>query len=81
VTSKCDKFSKIGLSMRVYGYHTSTPEELDSFLVFLSQAELRAKLFALTVRPGKIVGILVTCFLLLIVLIQTSVISAPNFFF
>ncbi|CAF1231251.1 unnamed protein product [Didymodactylos carnosus] len=81
VTEKCDKFYKIGLSMRVYGYHTSTSNELDSFMLFLSQAQLRAKLFALTVHPGKVIGIVVTCSLLIIVLIQTSVIASPNFFF
>jgi hypothetical protein len=81
VTSKCDKFHRISLSMRVYGYPNATSTELDGFLLFLSKAELRVKLFGLTVRPGKIIFIGITTLLVLIVLFQTSIISDENFFF
>lgn len=81
VTSKCDKFHRISLSMRVYGYPNASPAELDGFLLFLSKAELRVKLFGLTVRPGKIIFIGITTLLVLIVLFQTSIISDENFFF
>jgi hypothetical protein len=67
--------------MRVYGYHTATPVELDGFLLFLSQAELRAKLFGLSVRPGKIIFLLVTAMIICVVLLQTNIIVSPNFFF
>ncbi|UJR25295.1 hypothetical protein I4U23_006647 [Adineta vaga] len=81
VTSKCDKFYRISLSMRVYGYPNASSNELDGFLLFLSKAELRAKLFGLTVRPGKIIFLGITTLLVLIVLFQTSIISSENFFF
>ncbi|CAF0730819.1 unnamed protein product [Rotaria sp. Silwood1] len=80
VTSKCDKFYRISLSMRVYGYHNATSNELDGFLLFLSKAELRVKLFGLTIRPGKLIFIGITFFLIFIVLFQTSIISSANFF-
>lgn len=67
--------------MRVYGYHNATTSELDGFLLFLSQADLRVKLFGLTVRPGKILVTGITAFLVLVVLFQTSVLSDESFFF
>ena len=67
--------------MRVYGYHDATPSELDGFLLFLSQAELRVKLFGLSVRPGKILGAGIVIFLILVVLFQTGLFSSESFFF
>ena len=67
--------------MRVYGYPNATPSELDGFLLFLSKAELRVKLFGLTVRPGKIIFLGITALLVFVVLFQTSIISSENFFF
>ncbi len=81
VAEKCNKFCRLSLSMRVYGYHNATPSELDGFLLFLSQAELRVKLFGLTVRPGKIISIGIAALLVLVVLFQTSIISSETFFF
>lgn len=81
VANKCNKFRRISLSMRVYGYHNSTTSELDGFLLFLSQANLRVKLFGVTVRPGKILVVGIAAFLVLVVLFQTSVLSTETFFF
>ncbi|CAF0822469.1 unnamed protein product [Rotaria sordida] len=80
VTSKCDKFHRISLAMRVYGYHTTSSTELDGFLLFLSSAKLHAKLFGLTVRPGKIISILVTTIIVCIILLQTNIIHSSNYF-
>ncbi len=65
--------------MRVYGYHTTSPSELDGFLMFISAAELRAKLFGTTIRPGKLISILVTIMIVCVVLFQTNTITSPNF--
>lgn len=65
--------------MRVYGYHNAQANELDSFILFLSQADLRIKLFGLSVRPGKILGVGVIAFLILMVLFQTSLIATYDF--
>jgi hypothetical protein len=67
--------------MRVYGYHAEGQGELDGFLLFLSKAELRAKLFGLTVRPGKIIFIGIIALLTFIILFQTSIVASENFFF
>lgn len=61
--------------MRVYGYHTATPSELDGFLLFVSVAELRVKLFGLAVRPGIVISTVVTTLLVCVVLIQTDIID------
>ncbi|CAF0906636.1 unnamed protein product [Rotaria sordida] len=80
VTSKCDKFHCISLAMRVYGYHTSSTD-LDGFLLFLSSAKLYAKLFGLTVRPRKIISILVTTIIVgCVILLQTNIIHSSSFF-
>lgn len=81
VTSKCDKFHRIGLSMRVYGYHNANQAELDGFLSFISKASLRAKLFGLTVRPGKLIFISVLVLLTFVMLFQTSIAANETFFF
>ena len=41
LNSKCNKFKQIALSAKVYGYHNCTRDELDSFLLFISNANLR----------------------------------------
>ena len=41
LNSKSSKFSQIALSAKVYGYHASNRQELDSFLLFVSNAKLR----------------------------------------
>jgi hypothetical protein len=66
--------------MRVYGYHAASSADLDGFLLFLSKAELRAKLFGLTIRPGKIIFILVTTMVICVILLQTNIIKSSNFF-
>jgi hypothetical protein len=44
LNSKSSKFSQIALSAKVYGYHASSRQELDSFLLFISNAKLRVKI-------------------------------------
>lgn len=80
VTSKCDKFHRIALSIRVYGYQSATPSELDGFLLFVSKAELRVKLFGLTVRPGRIIFLVVTSMIIAVFLLQTNIIAGTSFF-
>jgi hypothetical protein len=64
--------------MRVYGYHSATPSELDGFLLFISAAELRAKLFGLTIRPGNVISMIVITMIVCVILIQTDYIQSPN---
>ena len=41
MNSVCNRFKKIALEIRVFGYKGSSILELDSFLNFISQARLR----------------------------------------
>jgi hypothetical protein len=43
LNSRCMKFKQIALSARVYGYHTSNRDELDSFLLFVSNTKLEVR--------------------------------------
>lgn len=62
--------------MRVYGYHTAAPVELDGFILFVSVAGLRSKLFGITVRPGTIISLIVITMIICVVLIQTDIIKS-----
>ena len=78
LNSHCSKFKQIALSARVYGYHASSRDELDSFLLFVSNAKLRAKLFGISLQPSVILGTAIVITFTLIILFQTSVISTPD---
>lgn len=78
LNSKCSKFKQIALSARVYGYHGSNRDELDSFLLFVANAKLRAKLFGISLKPSLILGTLIVISFTLIILFQTSVITTPD---
>ncbi len=78
LNSKCGKFKQIALSAKVYGYHASSRDELDSFLLFVSSAKLRAKLWGITLKPSIIIGTTLVFSFILIILFQTSVISTPD---
>ncbi|XP_064639418.1 uncharacterized protein LOC135494975 isoform X2 [Lineus longissimus] len=72
--SACAKFKRIALETRVFGYQNSSLLELDSFLLFVSNTRLKAKLFHLPVRSSFLIGFtVITCFIILI-LMQVNVI-------
>lgn len=78
MNSNCNKFKQIALSARVYGYHASSRDELDSFLLFVSNAKLRAKLFGIELRPALILGSVIILTFAIIILFQTSIIDKPK---
>lgn len=80
VNSKCHKFKQIALSSRVYGYGNSTREELDSFMLFVSNAKLRGKLFGVPLQPSYIIACVIIITFTAIVLLQSSVFTAPDSF-
>ncbi|GFR78789.1 hypothetical protein ElyMa_002272800 [Elysia marginata] len=64
--------------MRVFGYKGASLIDLDSFMMFVNNTKLSAKLFHVYVIPSKLIfGCLVGAFILL-VLIQTSNIGPAN---
>jgi hypothetical protein len=80
LNSHCSKFKQIALAARVYGYHANSRDELDSFLLFVSNAKLRGKLFGITLQPSVILGTAIMVVFTLIILFQTSVIPSANSF-
>lgn len=79
LNSKCSKLKQIALSARVYGYHTCSRDELDSFLLFISNAKLRGKLFGIPLKPSYLLGSIIIVTFTIIILFQTSVITSPDF--
>ena len=63
------------LEMRVFGYSLASNNEIDSFINFLTTANVRTKLFHVGMRPSYL---LMTSFIImvcLVVLLQSGVVS------
>lgn len=80
LNSKCNKFKKIALASRIYGYHNASRDELDSFILFIANSRLRVKLFGIPLEPSYILGVLIMISLVLIVLFQSSVFTSSDSF-
>ncbi|XP_076055700.1 gustatory receptor-like Holozoa isoform X2 [Oratosquilla oratoria] len=61
VTSAYRKLSKVGsqLHARPFGYQQTTQQDLDSFLLYVSSLELRAKILFIPIRTSALVGLVV----------------------
>ncbi|OWF55327.1 uncharacterized protein LOC110461386 [Mizuhopecten yessoensis] len=81
VNSVCNGIKKIAVEMRVFGYKGSSQLELDSFLGFVSQVQLKAKIFSIPVMPSYLISILVLTSFILLILFQTSIIGPVNYWF
>lgn len=81
VNSVSNRMKKIALEMRVFGYKNSSQLELDSFILFISQARMKAKLFHVPILPQYLIAILVLGAFILLILFQTSVIGPVNYWF
>ncbi|XP_074657791.1 uncharacterized protein LOC141910844 isoform X3 [Tubulanus polymorphus] len=69
MNSVCARFKRLALDMRVFGFRNASMIELDSFVSFVGQTHLRAKMFHIPVRTSYIAGIsVVLCFIALILL-------------
>lgn len=80
VNSVCNRFRKIALEIRVFGYKNVSNLDLDSFLNFICHASLRAKLFHIPILPSYIIAFVVLGLFVLLILLQTSVIGTEHFF-
>ncbi|CAC5420592.1 unnamed protein product [Mytilus coruscus] len=81
VNSVCCRIIKIALEMRVFGYKGSSQLDLDSFMNFVSNTKLRAKLFHIPIMPAYLITIIVLSCLVLLILFQTSIIGPINYWF
>lgn len=78
LNSACNGFRKVALHTRVFGHGSSSASELDSFLLFMSNTTLRAKLFHVPVRPGYFVPLILIVAVVLLVLLQVDLIHIPK---
>lgn len=81
VNSVCSRIIKIALEMRVFGYKGSSQLDLDSFMNFVANTKLRAKLFHIPIMPAYLITIIVLSCLVLLILFQTSIIGPINYWF
>lgn len=81
VNSVCSRIIKIALEMRVFGYKGSSQLDLDSFMNFVANTRLRAKLFHIPIMPAYLITIIVISCLVLLILFQTSIIGPINYWF
>lgn len=68
------KLTQISLEMRVFGYQTASQLELDSFILFINTAKLRAKLFGIAIEPGSVVITVIIIFFVILLLIITDIV-------
>ncbi|XP_053403563.1 uncharacterized protein LOC123554901 [Mercenaria mercenaria] len=80
VNSVCNRFKKIALETRVFGYKGSSLLELDSFLNFVTHARLRAKLFHIPILPSYLISVVVLSLFVILILLQTNIIGTDHFF-
>lgn len=78
VNSVCNRFKKIALETRVFGYKGSSLLELDSFLNFVTQTRLRAKLFHIPILPSYLIAVVVLSLFIILILLQTNVIGTDQ---
>ncbi|XP_041358803.1 uncharacterized protein LOC121375421 [Gigantopelta aegis] len=81
VNSVCRRLKKISLEMRVFGYKNNSQLDLDSFLQFVGQTRLKAKLFHIPIQPSYVISILVLTAFVLLILFQTSSIGPIDYIF
>ncbi|XP_022286592.2 uncharacterized protein LOC111099567 isoform X1 [Crassostrea virginica] len=81
LNSVSNRMKKIALEMRVFGYKNTSQLELDSFILFVSQARMKAKLFHVPILPQYLIAIIVLGAFILLILFQTSVIGPVNYWF
>ncbi|XP_033760317.1 uncharacterized protein LOC117342308 isoform X1 [Pecten maximus] len=81
VNSVCNGIKKIAVEMRVFGYKGSSQLELDSFLGFVGQVRLKAKIFSIPIMPSYLISIMVLTAFILLILFQTSIIGPINYWF
>ncbi|GFU00904.1 uncharacterized protein NPIL_597121 [Nephila pilipes] len=83
LTRTGSKLKQISFEMRVFGYQTSSMLELDSFVLFVTGASLRSKLFGVTIRSSTVIltiGLSVFILLTLMVVDLLSVSGYNRFF-
>uniref|UniRef100_T1IZT5 Gustatory receptor n=1 Tax=Strigamia maritima TaxID=126957 RepID=T1IZT5_STRMM len=74
VTKTGEKLRQIACELRVFGYKDSDLCDLDSLILFVSSAKLRAKLFSMPIKPSYLISTFAVISFVLLLLFQTNVI-------
>ncbi|XP_076324062.1 uncharacterized protein LOC143232463 isoform X2 [Tachypleus tridentatus] len=78
VTKTGRKLRQISFEMRVFGYQTASQLELDSFILFIKNATLRAKLFGVIIRSATLVLTIGSAAFTLLLLMMADVVTISN---
>ncbi|XP_033117936.1 uncharacterized protein LOC117117656 [Anneissia japonica] len=81
VNATCDMYKQEGHEVKVFGYLSSTQVELDSFLLFITSAKLKVKLFCMPIKKSYICGVFIIGLLSLAILLLTKVIKPVDTLF
>ncbi|XP_065840927.1 uncharacterized protein [Oscarella lobularis] len=70
LSGMCEKLRQAGLAVRVFGYRACSSIDLHSFMAFLASLKMDAKLFAVPMKKGAVLGITTIALLIVLLLIQ-----------
>ncbi|XP_064466729.1 uncharacterized protein LOC135377910 isoform X3 [Ornithodoros turicata] len=77
VTSMGEKIEKISIETRVFGYQDAQEFELDSFLLFIGNLKIRARMFGARILPSTVTLGFGLVFLIVYVLIIAGALTNP----
>eukprot|EP00112_Aurelia_sp_Birch-Aquarium-sp1_P020913 Seg550.9_Seg550.7 transcript_id=Seg550.9_Seg550.7/GoldUCD/mRNA.D3Y31 product="hypothetical protein" pseudo=true protein_id=Seg550.9_Seg550.7/GoldUCD/D3Y31 len=80
-TANGERLKDTALVIRVFGYHTHTQLDIDSFLNFLNLVDLKAKLFTIPVKPPYLWGVVVIATQVMILVVQMGDFVPDNIWF
>ncbi|KAG8181211.1 hypothetical protein JTE90_013177 [Oedothorax gibbosus] len=73
------KLRQISFEMRVFGYQNSSMLELDSFVLFVSGATLRSKIFGVTIRSSTVILTLGLSVFILFTLMVVDILTVTGY--
>ncbi|XP_040079402.2 uncharacterized protein LOC8030682, partial [Ixodes scapularis] len=77
VTAIGQKISKISIEARVFGYQDAQDFDLDSFVLFVGNTKLRAKMFGALVKPSSLLLFFGGTFMVVYMLVICDVVTNP----
>ena len=81
VNGTLEELRETSMEVRVFGYHNSPIEELDSFQHFVANGKIHAKLMCVPVKSSYVCGSVICTVFILIILTQTGVLTGKSTFF
>ena len=81
VNRTLEQLKESSMEVRVFGYQNSPVEELDSFQQFIANGKTPVKLMGIPVRTSSVYGSVILTIFILIILMQTGVLTGESIFF